>query len=864
MYEAIQALLDSKEFSIIESFNMEERPARYAEIPTFLSNSPLGSLLRQRYATGLWSHQAKALEMLGRGDNVVISTGTASGKSLVFQTLALHKVVQDSSSRVVVFYPLRALVSDQLRSWKEAAQAIGLDETIVGQIDGSVPFHDRDTILQEARVVVMTPDVCHAWLMSRLAMPAVRNFVGALSTVIMDEAHTLEGVFGSNFAFLLRRLMAARNHLIGRGSQSQEPQLVAATATIANPGEHMRQLTGADFSVVDHEDDGAPRYERIVAHIACAEQSELQLANELQRRVLHHGREGGFITFVDSRKGVETLTIATQQDVDELAKNLAVVPYRSGYTAADRQRIERELQNGTRRGVVSTSALELGIDLPHLRVGFNVGVPATRKAYRQRLGRVGRSGPGAFIIIGPPNAFTRYGTSLEEYHRMSVEPSYLYLDNRFMQFAHGRCLAVERESLAAPSGLPTRVNWPERFGEIYDAAKPGGNRPPEFDAIAELGGDTPQRGYPLRNVGEFNYQIRRGRNADSFGDVNQSQALRECYPGGTYYHYAQAYEVASWFTRGFEPFIQVKPTNPRRRTSPRITTWINTGITSSDLIDGHFIRGENGFLAECQMQITERVEGYVDAQGNYLSYQDLQQHDSNMRPRSRNFRTSGVVFCIDEDWFKKQSVKGRVADRLREVFAHEYSLLPHDIGSAATNVSVRNADGIVHRGACIAVFDTTYGSLRFTENLYLQFAHILERLAVAAEAESDEDSTDFKALVELIRERFATFTASVFAGDKLFDDVPSGYQQVFTEGSRVCFREHGQIARDVEIIEPTLMEGRLMYRVKVEAGPGLAATRKWVPADRVEPSADADSWEFAWWNPATETYEDPPDEADDD
>ncbi len=862
MYEAIRSILHSKDFSIIEAFNIASSPARYAEIPAFLDGTVLGSHLNHNYPSGLWSHQSKALEMLGRGDNVVISTGTASGKSLVFQSLALHKVIQNPSTRVVVFYPLRALVSDQLRGWKETARAIGLDETVVGQIDGSVPFHDRDAVLQKARVVVMTPDVCHAWLMSRLAMPEIRRFVGALSTVIMDEAHTLEGVFGSNFAFLLRRLMAARNYLIGRDARNQTLQLVAATATIANPGEHMRQLTSAEFSVVDHEDDGAPRYERVVAHIACAEHSELQLANDLQRQVLYHGKEGGFITFVDSRKGVETLAIATQQDVDDLSESPEVVPYRSGYTAEDRQHIERQLQNGTRRGVVSTSALELGIDLPHLRVGFNVGMPATRKAYRQRLGRVGRSGPGAFVIIGPPNAFTRYGTSLEEYHRMSVEPSYLYLDNRFMQFAHGSCLAVERESLAAPSALPPMVNWPERFGEIYDAAKPGGNRPPEFDAITELGGDTPKRGYPLRNVGEFNYQIKRGRDADSFGDVNQSQALRECYPGGTYYHYSQAYEVTSWFTRGFEPFIQVKSTHPRRRTRPRIATWINTGITSSDLIDGHLARGESGLLAECQMQITERVEGYFDPQGNYLSYQDLQQHNSNMRPRSRNFRTSGVVFCLDEEWFKKPGVKSRFADRLREVFAHEYSLLPHDIGSAATNVSVRNADGLVHRGACIAIFDTTYGSLRFTENLYLQFGQTLERLAVAAEADPDEDPADLKDIVDLIRQRFDTFTAGAFVGDDFSNDVPSGYQQVFAEGSRVCFREHGQIARDVEIIEPTIMEGRLMYRVKVEGGPGLAATRKWVPADRIEPSADADAWEYVWWNRATETYENPPDEAD--
>ena len=320
----------------------------------------------------------------------------------------------------------------------------------------------RDEILARSRVIVMTPDVCHAWLMSRLATPVVKDFVRALSTIVMDEAHTLEGVFGSNFAFLMRRLTAARHHLVGTGTETAPLQLVAATATISNPEEHMRKLTGADFTVVDHDADGAPHHHRLIAHIACPEGEEIQLATTLQEQVLSSGTTGGFITFMDSRKGVETLAMASQSNIEELAKDPTVVPYRSGFTSQDRQRIESQLQRGKLRGVISTSALELGIDLPHLRVGFNLGVPATRKSYRQRLGRVGRNGPGAFVVIAPPNAFRRYGTTFREYHDMSVEPSYLYLDNRFAQFAHGRCLADERDALAAPAALPTRVQWPRR------------------------------------------------------------------------------------------------------------------------------------------------------------------------------------------------------------------------------------------------------------------------------------------------------------------------------------------------------------------------------------------------------------------
>ena len=860
MYETIHKIVRGTEFSVVESFGIEGRPARHENIPQFLFSSRLGNYLEQQYPNGLWAHQSQSLEILGKGQNLVISTGTASGKSLVFRSLALHKILSDPSSKVAVFYPLRALVADQLRGWRLMARDLGLNENVVGQIDGTVQVRDRDAILEQARVIVMTPDVCHAWLMSRLASPGIKKFIGSLSTLVMDEAHTLEGVFGSNFAFLIRRLISARNYLLDTQPNNQPIQFVAATATMASPGEHLKRLTGAEFSVVDHEADGAPQYERVVAHIACAVGDELQIAKELQRRVLAEGNEGSFITFVDSRKGVETLAVATQEELDELSSHPQVSPYRAGYTPEDRQRIERRLRSGNLRGVVSTSALELGIDLSNLRVGLNVGIPPTRKAYRQRLGRVGRNGPGAFVIIGPPDTFRRYGTSFREYHDMSVEPSHLYLDNRFIQFAHGRCLAVEREALAAPTRMPTRIQWPTGFAEIYQAARPGGNRPTEFDVIASVGGDTPQRGYPLRNVGETDFQIKHHQNADSMGQVNQSQALRECYPGATYLHNARAFEVLAWHTSVSDSFVRVKNTSPHRLTRPRTTTWVNASISESDVIQGHFLKGEYGFLAECNMLVTERVEGYFDRQGQFHSYQELQQQDPNMKARMRNFRTSGVVLCIDKDWFRKYEAKHLVSERLREVFAHEYSILPHDVGSAATNVSVRSLEGRTPRGAYIVVFDNTYGSLRFTEKLYLEFEHILERLKVSAEAETLHGPEDLSDLVARIREEYSTFSYGTALGS-LTGETYEGYEQVFAKGSRVCYRQAGLIASDVEIIEPTIMDSVLMYRVSALPRPGEAPIRRWVPASACEPSADADTWNYVWWNRETETYEDPPDDA---
>ncbi len=553
MYQALRKLLQNSAFTIRESFEIPAREARYAEIPRFLFDSPVGPYLEKAHSLGLWSHQAKALDLIGQGENVVISSGTASGKSLIFQSAVCHRVLLEPTSKAIVFYPLRALVTDQLRSWKEMARKLGMNESVVGQIDGSVLTGDREEIMRQSSILVMTPDVCHAWMMSRLSMPAIKKFISALSLVVIDEAHTLEAVFGSSFAFFSRRLTAARDHITAASGNRQPLQYIGATATIASPSEHMEQLVGTRFTAVDHTDDGAPSYGRIIAHIEAPEGGETKIAKAIQEFLLSEGKEGSFITFIDSRQGAESLAIAIQKEL-EASK---VTPYRAGLAAENRRRIEEQLRTGRIRGVVSTTALELGIDIPRLAVGLNIGLPPSRKSYRQRIGRIGRSGPGAFVLIGPADTFNRFGYSLKEYHDMSVEPSYLYLDNRFMQFAQARCLAEERIAVEAPRGLPS-LQWPHDFADIYPQAGLEGNRLREFDAIAELGGDIPHYGYPLRNIGEASYDIKQHENQESLGEISHAQALREAYPGATYLHGGQAYEIMAWNTYGNASYLRVK------------------------------------------------------------------------------------------------------------------------------------------------------------------------------------------------------------------------------------------------------------------------------------------------------------------
>ncbi len=863
MVKAIRETIRDGDAPVIESFTLPPRPARYAPVPEELADSPVGGYLAKRAGDhpGLWYHQSIALAHLAAGRNVVVSTGTASGKSLIFQSSAFNRVLCDPDARILVFYPLKALAADQLRGWREMAEALGLDEDAVGRVDGSVPMDLRHGILERSRVVIMTPDVCHAWLMRELGEASVRRFLRSIRMVILDEAHTMDGVFGSNFAFLFRRLLSARRHLLGRRGADREIQLVAATATIANPEAHLTALTGLPMTHVAPSEDGSPQAGRYCAHVAPPPGDEIDLARTLHTLLLTRTTAGAFITFIDSRKGVESLTRASQADLKEASAVGSITPYRAGYDSADRARIESGLQAGTLRGVVSTSALELGIDLPNLVVGINIGVPATRKAYRQRLGRIARTDDGAFLIIAPDNAFTRYGTSFREYHDLSVEPSFLYLKNRFMQFAHGRCLVDELSALGAQNRLPDGLSWPRGFGKIFSAASPGGDRPPELDAMARMGQKSPQRAYPLRNVGEINFKISRGAAAPPIGTVTEAQALRECYPGATYLHLARAYEVVAWYPHARPPYIKVRPDKRGRgQTRPNIRVWVNAGITPADILARHIKLGEEGFLAECKMQITERVNGFVNLRtGEYISYLEMREENPAFRPPMRSFRTSGVVLRIPPEWHKDDRERRLLTRRLLEVFCREYSILPQDVGASSASITVRSEDGRSPRTGCSALFDQTYGSLRLTERVFLDFPHLLERLAASAAADGDAAGQRLAVTVERIQEAWRKWRKPAPPSSAETKRAEAaGYIQVFSPGSTVCLKEKGGIGSDVEIVRPTMVDGNLMYQVKAGGGPeGLAPLKRWVNARFLEPSAGDDGWAYAWWNPATQAYQTP-------
>lgn len=856
--QEFERLITSREI-LVDRLDLQDRVERSESIPDAYSSGSPGRWLanNEKLRGRVWLHQASAMRLAAEGRNLVVSTGTASGKSLVFQSAAFRMLDADAEAAVIVFYPLKALSNDQFGSWKEAARDAGFRGEDIVKVDGDVPRSSRAGLLEKARVALMTPDVCHAWLLNEIASPAHRAFLARTRLVVIDEAHVLEGVFGSNFAYLFRRLRALRHLVQDRQRHTNLPnlQVIAASATISNPDEHLNSLTGLEFETVREEDNGAPQHERSILHLTATIHREAEVAETIHKALVERSTDGSFITFVDSRQGVERLALST--DYGDHVK-----PYRSGYEAEDRAEIENKLRDGHLKGVVSTSALELGIDIPHFAVGLNIGVPVTRKSFQQRLGRVGRQRPGSFAVVAEPYAFKRFGSTLAEYCDKSAEPSYLYLENRFVQFAHARCLAEELEMLGAQKNeLPTNLTWPDGFDEVFDFAYAGSPaaRPQEYDQINRIGGDQPHFNYPLRNVPEDAYKV--VHKTYEVTQLTVQQAIREAFPGAIYLHGGRGWRVLDWHSTVFDRAIRVSPATSRIPPQPRIRTYVNFGLDRDGIVDNRFRKGTRGYLAECHLQVNERVEGFRE-DGKIKLYKNLRQEKSGMTPKTRDFRTTGVVMRIDEDWFRRRGVKNLLADLLRNLMLREYSIASQDVVAAVTNISMIQNGQLEAIQDALVLFDSTQGTLRLTEPAYLRLDNLLMQLERSIETTpaeqmmpADDEDLSREDLSEAVR-RLRKWLEHLETEDsglpvvKGLDDG-DGWVQVYDVGSIVALRGTQGVLRDIEVVghKFELFEDEFQLFYHYNETTNGRQVRGMVRARSIEPVGD--DWTIAYLNRET-------------
>jgi DEAD/DEAH box helicase domain-containing protein len=514
-------LLEGEELAHVETIPAAE--ARVAPLPDDL-DPRLRAVLP---FDGLYEHQRDAWDAAARGEHLILATGTASGKSLAFNLPVLDAIAREPKERALYLYPTKALAQDQARALREL-RAPNVRAAIY---DGDTPGERRWQIRRWANLILTNPDMLHVGVLPHHDRWA--DVLHNLRYVVVDEAHVYRGVFGSHVANVLRRLRRLA------GVYGADPQLLFASATIANPGELAAALGGIEATVVDR--DAAPRAERTVA----LWNPEL-LDSELGLRASPLGEASRLLAALTSR-GLRTICFAKSRKAAELIHKFTVdrvdsqtgarlAPYRAGYTPAQRREIERRLVEGDLLGVSATDALELGIDIGLLDCAISVGFPGTVASLRQQWGRAGRRGHGLAVLIASEDALDQYFMREPEMLLgRRVEAAILDHANPRVLDGHVRAAAFE-----APVDDADRTT-------LGDEALTRAALLPDLkhtkSGYVWAGRDYPAGQFGLRSTTPDTFAVVEAQSGTVLGLVERDRAYSTVHEGAVYLHLGESYLV---------------------------------------------------------------------------------------------------------------------------------------------------------------------------------------------------------------------------------------------------------------------------------------------------------------------------------
>src|SRR5215217_1224760 len=512
------------------------RAARAVALPEQLHPEVAEALLA-RGVDALWSHQAEALHAAWAGPTIV-TTGTASGKSLCFQLPTLDTLCRDARARALYLYPTKALAQDQARS----LSALGVKRARPAIYDGDTPREQRAQIRRRANVILTNPDMLHLGILPNHR--AWADVFANLALVVVDEAHVYRGVFGSHVANVLRRLRRIA------AAYGTEPRFLLASATIANPGELAERLTGLpEVTVVER--DGSPGAKKTIAmwnppivdQQLATRRSALAEAADLLAELVRRGART--IVFMKSRKAVELMARFAQLALEdagrgELAERIA--PYRAGYTAQQRRELERRLVEGELLGVVATNALELGIDIGALDAAVCVTFPGTVASLRQMWGRAGRRGRGLAMYVAGDDALDQFFCRHpDEFLDRPVEAAILDHENEQIHAAHVLCAAHELP-LSAEDAEILGQGW-ERVAEALVSAGDLRRRP-DGTYVPRRADEFPAAATSLRSASRDGVVIVDGNSGEMLGTVDLARAHTTVHAGAVYLHGGRSFEVS--------------------------------------------------------------------------------------------------------------------------------------------------------------------------------------------------------------------------------------------------------------------------------------------------------------------------------
>jgi DEAD/DEAH box helicase domain-containing protein len=563
-------------------------PAKLVGMPRSL-HAGVRDALRAAGIESLYSHQVEALEASTSG-SVIVTSGTASGKSLSFNLPVLDGLARDPRRRALYLYPTKALAQDQAR----ALSALDSPELRHAIYDGDTPREDRPGIRRRSNLVLTNPDMLNVGVLPH--HKSWGDFLANLGWVVVDEAHAYRGVFGSHVANVLRRLRRVAR-LYGA-----EPRFLLASATIANPVELAERLCGDRFTLVDS--DGAPRAARRIAmwnpplldERSGSRRSPLSEGADVLAALVEQGLRT--ICFLNSRRGIELIQRFTAERLradGEAALAGRIAPYRAGYTPQQRRGIEAALSSGELLAVVATDALELGIDVGELDAAMCVTFPGTVASLRQMWGRAGRRSEGVALYLAGQDALDQFFCRHpEDFLARPVEAAILDHENEQIQLQHLIAAAFEvplgggeqgvlGEDVApgSPDDELLGPRWRERADELVRLGKLRRGRAGRY---AVRGPGFPAGEISMRSASADTIAVVEAGSGELLGGVEAERAFSTVHPGAVYLHLGVSYEVRELDHERrravVEPFGGDWYTQPKKETETFIEGIVQTRDTS--------------------------------------------------------------------------------------------------------------------------------------------------------------------------------------------------------------------------------------------------------------------------------------------
>lgn len=559
------------------------RPARLQPLPANLP-TPLAEALRARGITHLYSHQSAAWEHTRRGENVLLSTGTASGKTLAYNLPVLARLLEDPDQRALYLYPTKALAQDQLAVISSFLSTLKNTSQIAQQslnaaiYDGDTPASQRPGIRNNARLLLTNPDMLHTGILPHHTNWA--HFFLHLRFVIIDEAHTYRGVFGAHVANVIRRLKRIADFY------GAHPQFILASATIGNPSELGQTLIESPLTLI--EEDGSARGERhfliynppLTDPALGIRKSALRESVRLAQDLITHNVQS--VLFARSRRSVE---MALSYLPPQHEGGGEIRGYRSGYLPTQRRDIERGLRDGSVRLVVATNALELGIDIGGLGAAILIGYPGTVASTRQQAGRAGRGdAPAVAVLVTTTDPLDQFLARHPKYLlQRSPEHALLNPNHLLILLNHLRCAMFELP-FGAHEGFGSLSD--ELLREYLDFLVENREAHHSGDKYFWMADAYPAASVSLRTASPETvilHSVDKDSHPTTIGSVDRESAPWMVHPGAVYLHEARQYFVQELnletLTAALIPVTLDYYTEPLRETSVQVISVTETSPT---------------------------------------------------------------------------------------------------------------------------------------------------------------------------------------------------------------------------------------------------------------------------------------------